>query len=346
MLHPLDKSNMHGSVTLFAEQCIAAWELTRQLQLPENYRTAKKILVCSMGGSGLGTHVIEALFAQQLRVPVLRVNHYNLPAYVDEETLVILSSYSGTTEETLACYQAVQSKTKLLLSITTGGDLLTWSKQDSIPYITFDPSEFNPSGQPRSAIGFSVVVQLGIFERLGFIAIGDEEMRTAIAHAKSLSTDVENNPAHPIRQIVTDAKDHGILLFVGPLLTGAAHAMSNQINETGKNFCTYFELPELNHHLLEGLANPTNVTAKLKVIQLESSLYHERTQRRFDVTAEILEKLGMPHVRHVLTGSTPLAAALETLQTGGYVSYLLGLQNGEDPSPVPWVTYLKQRLTA
>jgi len=344
MDNTLDQSNMHGSVRSFADQCHDVWKVVRGTSLPESYRFATKVVVTGMGGSALGTHVVEKLFGNELSVPVVRVQDYDLPHYVDEKTLVIFSSYSGTTEETLATYEQAKAKTDLLMAITTGGDLMTWCRRDNIPVITFDPSRYNPSGQPRSAIGYSVVSQIGIFAKLNFIQVLDDQMRRAIEHVGRIAEEIENDPTHPIRQVVAASAHKSLLLFAGPILSGAAHAFSNQVNETGKNFCTYFEIPELNHHLLEGLAHPESFVKNSHVLLIDSPLYHERVSKRFTITSDVLTQLGFAHTRYQIKAAAPIAAALEVLQIGGYCAYLMGLQNNVDPSPVPWVTYFKQQL--
>lgn len=346
MSNPLDTSNMQGSVLAIPDQFADAWELVKKFELPAAYRQAKNVVVSGMGGSALGTHVIETAFAAQLRVPVQRVQNYELPGNVGADTLVILSSYSGTTEETLACYDEAKKIGAMLVGITAGGELVERCRKDGVPFFTFDPIRYNPSGQPRSAVGYSIAAQLGIFHHLGLLTLSDKDMQQAIAHTRNIAASwtPEKTDGNLPRELVAKLAGKSSILLAGPQLFGAAHVMNNQTNETGKNFATLFEIPELNHHLLEGLEFPKSNPQTLLFVFLESALYHPRVQKRFAVTKDVLGKIGIPFWSYSVHGQDILSAMMEVVQFGGYVSYYLALQNGVNPSPVKWVDYFKGEL--
>lgn len=341
-----DPGDMLGSVIAFPEQCADGWAAVNALSLPEEYAKAKNIVVAGMGGSALGTHIIETAFADKLSLPINRVQQYKLPAYVDEDTLVIASSYSGTTEETVTAYEEAKKKTKKIIGLATGGAIMERCVKDGFPVATFDPKR-NPSGQPRSALGYAVAAQLALFTKLGLLDISDSDIEGAIEHTKKMATgwtpesDEDTNTATMISK---NYRGKIPLLVCGPQLTGCIHALTNQTNETAKRFAAYFEIPELNHHLLEGLAHPHSNGENLLFVFFESPLYHPRVQKRFIVMKNILSEFSMPWITYTAESNHILHTVFEVLQLGSFVAYYAAIDAGENPTPVPWVTLFKQQL--
>src|SRR4030065_1325904 len=171
----LDKQNVLGSVESLPDQCLHAWEDASKIEVPETYRKVNKVVMTGMGGSGLGARVIESLFSDTLKVPFVRVNDFNLPKWIDEETLVICSSYSGETEETIAAArQAIEKNTKWM-AIGSGNTLLKMAQEHNVPFYQINP-KFNPSNQPRMAITYSIVGQLILASKAGIIDFDKEDV--------------------------------------------------------------------------------------------------------------------------------------------------------------------------
>lgn len=176
----LDTVNVLGSVELLGGQSQQAWDEVHALSFPENYKTVSNIVFSGMGGSALGAYVTN-IFADTLAIPFEIVNDYHLPPYVNEHTLVILSSYSGTTEETLAlrAEEAVDKKA-FITGITTGGALGKMLTDRGIPAYIFDPRTNNPSNQPRLGSGYSVVGLVALFDKLGFIHVDPRDVTEVV----------------------------------------------------------------------------------------------------------------------------------------------------------------------
>ncbi|MCU0373403.1 MAG: SIS domain-containing protein, partial [Ignavibacteria bacterium] len=137
-----------------------------KIAVPKEYKNIKNVVMCGMGGSGLGARVIESVFASDLNIPLVRVNDYHIPRFVDSDTLVICSSYSGETEETLQnANEAIAKKVKCIV-IANGGRLIDLAKENKLPFYDIEPN-FNPSDQPRMAIGYSIVGQLVLSSKTG-----------------------------------------------------------------------------------------------------------------------------------------------------------------------------------
>jgi len=148
-----DKHRVFESVKALPAQLEHAWESAQTVPVPTAYRQVNQVLMCGMGGSLLGARVIESVFGSALKLPLVLVNDYQLPGWVNQSTLVICSSYSGSTEETLANFRQAQASGAKIMVITAGGQLLALSRQHRLPYYQIIP-QYNPANQPRLAIGY------------------------------------------------------------------------------------------------------------------------------------------------------------------------------------------------
>ncbi|PIY59886.1 hypothetical protein COY95_04685, partial [Candidatus Woesearchaeota archaeon CG_4_10_14_0_8_um_filter_47_5] len=253
-----DEDNMLASVDSIPEQAEQAWSETQAIEFPGHYRSFNKVVACGMGGSHLGTDIIKALFKRQLTAPLLIFSHYEPPHYVDASTLVLLSSYSGNTEETLAFGDSVKTKTKKIMGICSGGKLAGLLKEQGYPVYDFDPKH-NPCGQPRIGLGYAIVGQIGMFSKLGLFTMDTSEVRKTLTQSKSLKKQwsLEQKTQHNQAKQYAYSLHEKIIVFVSAeFLFGNAHTARNQLHENAKQFGDMFEIPELNHHLLEGLRFP------------------------------------------------------------------------------------------
>jgi glucose/mannose-6-phosphate isomerase len=333
-----DERNMLGSIDLLSQQVRHAWSATQDLQLLNTSEPIHEVVLFGMGGSALGMDVVRALYATTATVPLLIVNDYLVPNYVHANTLAVLSSYSGTTEETVMAAKTVQERTQRIAVVTTGGPLLDLMQKRQLPGYQIEP-QYNPCGQPRIAVGYAVTGMIRILQRAGVIQVTDAEIDDA-AHFMDGNRELLRDAA---QETANRCKDK-LVVFVGSEhLLGNVHVMTNQTNENGKHFACFFSIPELNHHLLEGLGNP--VSAKqLHFVFVESQLYHPRVQKRYAITKQVLEEQGISHETFLPAAATPLQQAYEVLQWGSYASYFIAEAHQVDPSPIPWVDYFKHAL--
>ena len=335
----LDKSNMLSSIMAIPDQCQQAWKETKVLDFPADYSQVKNIVVSGMGGSALGAQIIKSLFSREMLIPLEIVNDYHLPVYVDENTLVILSSYSGSTEETLAtAYEALEKKAKIT-GITTGGKLGEFLKQHDLPRYIFDP-KFNPCGQPRMGLGYSIIGQIGLLARLGILKIEENEFFQCLEFLKVNKSKLERETKETVKKCLNKE----ILVVGAEHLSGNTHILANQINENSKTISFYFLLPELNHYLMEGLKNPS--LKNLIFLFLVSNLYNGKIKIRLSLTEEVISKNNISFLEFKPKGETRLIQVLETLLFGSYFSFYLSIAHSQDPTPIPWVDYFKEKLAA
>lgn len=344
----IDKENVYGSVIALPKQCMHAWDDVEKIAISKkDFSPIENIVFTGMGGSGLTARVIESVFSDELKYPFLRVNDYNLPNFVNSNSLVLCSSYSGSTEETLEnVRQAVQKNAKWL-AISTGGPLIEEAKKHSVPYYQIEP-KFNPCNQPRMAIGYSIVGQLALAAKLGIINISKEKITEAIGVMDSIisknTQDIEilKNPS---KTIANKLKGKVVILISASHLTGATHVFNNQINENSKTFSSDFVIPELNHHLMEGLKNPENNKDNLFIIFINSKMYPERIQKRFEVTKDVVNKNNISFEEINLTSEGKLNQVFELIQFGAFINFYLSMLYQQNPAPIVWVDYFKNELS-
>lgn len=339
-----DIQKMHDAIAALPTHCEAAWEATRAIRIPASWQDTTSVLLSGMGGSGLAGHVVASSFADSLAVPVLVLNDYHLPAFVGTKTLVIALSYSGQTEETLATYREARARKCRRAVITTGGILARYAKEDGVPRYIFSPL-FSSSQWPRIAGGHLLTGLLGLLSRAGLLTISSKEFERALSHVRTVtagniqSVPLSRNRAKTIARELVGR----IPVVVGPAdRAGNLHTWRNCFHETAKTFSAWFALPELNHHLLEGLGHPREARRLLRWVGIEPK--GSVLRLRYRLTKKIVENNGMRWIDVGLTGSSKLEQILELLSLSYFSSYYLGIEQRENPSPTPWVDYFKRQL--
>lgn len=333
----IDPKDVYGSTGMLADQCSYIWDLAQTTEFPESYKNLENITLCGMGGSRYGAYIVQNLCSGELKVPLLEYGDYHLPAYINEKSLFILSSYSGGTEEPLASAEEAIEKGYPVVGLTSGGQARELSKLNNFPSLIFD-QKYNPSGQPRLGTGYMVLGVIAILSRLGYLKVGDDEVKGAISELR------ENGDAIQEAAKETAQKIYGSIpvAFASEFLNGNIHIIRNQFNETAKSFSAFSPLPELNHHLMEGLKNPAD--KKIYILFIESNLYSEKLQKRVKITKDVVEKNNIKFTSYRAKGSAKLAQMLNVLSFGGYVSLYLAFLYGQDPSVIPWVDYFKEQM--
>lgn len=342
----LDKHQVYESIISFPKQVSQTWTEISYSSGLNKCSLAENIVISGMGGSALGGRIIQSLGQFILNQPLEVVNNYRLPDYVDEKSLVILSSYSGNTEETISCAKDALKRHAQVFIVSTGGKLSELAKKHNLPSYIFIPQN-NPSSQPRLGLGYSITSQLGLLSHCKFIHFSENDMESIVDHLNTLTPSLEKNQPeskNPAKSLAQKLKGRGVVFISANHLTGTAHAVKNMINENAKTFSISFELPELNHHLLEGLMLPRELKNNLHFLMLNSDLYPEIIRTRLEITKDVFTRLGYPVTVIKPDSSQPLLQVYETLYFGEFLSYYLSLLNSIDPGPIPWVDYFKEQL--
>lgn len=327
------------SIKLLPDQISQTISEVNRLKFPEIYHTCNLITIAGMGGSIYSYYVLNSLFSNQLIKPLTAVNNYSLPQYCQWDCLFMPSSYSGMTEETIiASQKALSRDIKTVIAVTTGGKLAELMTQNKRISYCFEP-KFNPSGQPRLGLGYMIFAPIITLSRLGYLKLDLDQIQPALLVLKKQDDVLEKKA----REISSQIKNKIILLVGAEHLFGNMHIFRNQLNETSKNLSQYHEIPELNHHLMEGLQYPQN--SNLSFIFFNSFLYSKTNLQRFNVTKEILNKQNISFVDVQLEAANRFEEFLLILQLNSYVSYYLSQENHVDPIKIPWVDYFKLQIS-
>jgi glucose/mannose-6-phosphate isomerase len=279
-------------------------------------------------------------------VPFEIFTEFHIPYYAGPKSLVVLSSYSGNTEETInALHMAISQNTKVF-GITAGGKMAEILKKEELPSYIFEPKN-NPSGQPRMSLGYASGAVLGLISKLGLAHITNDEIQKTVEVMRKVIKDLDEDVPEDKNEAKHFAKKiNGRMpvLVASEHLIGSAHALKNQLNESAKTFATLFDLPELNHHLMEGLARPAKAKELLYFIFFTSKLYPDRVQIRYPLTAEVVEKNDVGYSTYPLKTETKLEQVFELLTFGSLMVYYLSKSLQIDPMVIPWVDYFKEKL--
>ena len=342
----LDSQNIYESVLGLRDQLAQAWLEASTQAVNQGCQLSKNIVIAGMGGSALGGRIIRSLDQYILNVPLEVVTNYRLPSYVNQDTLVVLVSYSGGTEEIVSCLYDAQKRSAKVFVVASGGKLADLATKNSFDRYIFTP-KFNPSNQPRMGLGYSIAAILAILSRCHFINFAKKDVEEidglldTLTPTFSKEKKLELNPA---KSLAVKLKNKGIILISANHLVGVTHAIKNMFNENSKTFAAHFDLPELNHHFLEGLTFPQSVRDSLHFILINSSLYPQIIQNRLRITKQLIEKSGYLTTTVKAEASNPTLQAFETLYFGEFLSFYLALVNQVDPGPIPSVDYLKTQL--
>jgi glucose/mannose-6-phosphate isomerase len=339
----LDPSNMRGHLHGLPQQCRAAWDKAQDFKLPRDYTNIDKVVILGMGGSAIGGDLVRSLFSSQKKPIIFVSREYDLPAFVDDRTLVIASSYSGNTEETLSAFsQALKTNCKKL-AMTTGGELKTLAENAGVPVFVIDYK-----GQPRAALGYGFMSLIAFLQKLSFVEDQTGQVEAMIKYLENMLGELkETTPTGSNRAKQLAAKLHGKVaaIYGAGIISEVAHRWKTQINENSKAWAFYEIFPELNHNAVVGYQFPRELASSIYVVMLRSPSLHPRILIRYQITDELLKQSGISHEVIDSRGKDKLSQMMGLIFLGDWVSYYLAMLNEIDPTPVKIIEYLKKRLS-
>lgn len=352
--------HLHG----LPQQCRQAWKKANEFALPTDFKDVNKLVICGMGGSAIGGDLLRSL-TLPLSEPITFVHRgYDLPAFVGSKTLVIASSYSGNTEETLSAFKQALNTNCKKLAVTTGGKLRNLAQEKRVPIFTID--YLSP---PRAALGYSFIPLIALLSKLGFLE-DKSAGPTSSLRAKQSNLTARALPAlvegmaqtlegllgklaentltslNPAKQLARKLFDKLIVIYGAGILSPVAQRWKGQFNENSKAWAFYETFSELNHNAVVGYEFPKEMKDKMYIVMLRCPSLHPRILARYQITSEILEKAGVEHKVIDSQGKDDLTQMMSLVCLGDWVSYYLAMLNQTDPTPVKMIDYLKKRLNS
>lgn len=324
---------MDKLVAGFADQLREAIAIGNDIQMRPPVAEIRNIVVTGLGGSGIGGNLVSEIVGKELRVPFQVNKEYGLPNYVNENTLVICSSYSGNTEETLAAFADAIKANALIVCITSGGKLLELAKQYNLDHVVI------PGGNPpRACLGYSSVQQLYVLHQLGLIS---RQFESELNDTISLLERESEHIRSLAKAIAGQLQNRIPVLYTVTEMESVAVRFRQQINENSKMLCWHHVVPEMNHNELVGWRNRIGNWAP---IFLRSREDYERNQQRIEINKSIVAQYA-EHVMEIYAkGESHTERAFYLIHLGDWVSVYLAELNNVDAVEVKVIDHLKNEL--
>src|SRR3989344_9312426 len=314
----LDPQGTLSSTDQLIQQYKTAWKEVESLSITVDYSTRTSVVFCGMGASIYGGLVVKSLLGPQAPCPMEIVSDYHIPSYVNHDTVVVLTSYSGSTEEVLSCAQEALSKNAKLIILTKGGALAQFAKDHGVPSYIFD-GKLNPAGIPRLGNGYTIMGLMGLLQKTNVLQFDSSLLEEGIRKLKTKMETIKQTA----KQQASVYQNVIPIIFSAEHLNGNAQIFRNQFNETSKTFSAYYLIPDLNHHLMEGLQFPKE--SKLRFIALQSKNYTPKNHKRMALTIDVVKQ--NKHIIDIYetTGDTIFDDFLEIIAYSSYLTLYLGL---------------------
>jgi glucose/mannose-6-phosphate isomerase len=300
------------------------------------------LLICGMGGSAVGGDLAAAVLGHRLMAPLRTIRTYELASWAMPGSYVVCASYSGNTEETLACYEAAGALGAPRVAVTTGGRLAEAARADGVPVIPL------PGGlQPRSAVAYMLVSVLEIAAYVDAAPAVRTEIDAACASLTELAKEwgPEADSDSLAKRVAQRGHRTTMCVYGAGPTAPVAMRWKTQINENAKVPAFAAELPEADHNEIVGWESAGELGSFLAVF-LEDSDQHPRVRQRIELTASLVEPEAAGTVRLESRGLTAVERVMSLVLLGDLVSIYLAVLRGVDPSPVDIIERLKERLEA
>jgi len=343
MINSVDNSNMFKSIYDFSSNIESAFEIGEKILLNNNYNSINRVVIAGMGGSAIGGDVVRLLLSSSNNIPITVSRDYNLPSWVDENSLVICSSYSGNTEETLSSFDDAKIKNSKIISISTGGILKDLTNKNDLDFIKI------PSGlQPRAALAFSFVPIVFLLIKIGIIGQEIlEKLKNSLPELRKArdlySQDNENNPSYNLAHHIF--KTFPVIYTQDNTTSIVARRWKGQLNENSKMLAFSNVLPEMNHNEIVGWENNPQLLKKISIIWLIDKGNHKRNILRMNQTNLLIKNFSANQHFVELNGDTDIERNLKFIHFGDWLSYWCAIFHKIDPTPVKKIDILKNKLS-
>jgi glucose/mannose-6-phosphate isomerase len=345
VIEAIDRHGMSKLIESFPGQCQDAKEIGLRFNVPAGLkRQYKNLVLTGLGGSAIGGDILRSYVSGEAGMPIFVNRNYTLPQFVDSDSLVVVSSYSGNTEETISAYKDARDKLARILVVTSGGEIQKLAEADGNPVIKIPPGL-----PPRCALGYSFFPLLIVLSKIGLIRDKSKEIDEVIGSLRDINktmtgqdVPVKNNIAKTIAgnihnkfPIIYGGQDH-----IDSIVT----RWRGQLAENAKTLSSGYVFPEINHNEIVGWDNPAKLIRDFMVVILRDSGDHPRISRRMDITKGIIEKQGVKVIEVKSIGSDLLPRIFSLIYIGDSVSFYLAILNKVDPTPVDRIAYFKEEL--
>lgn len=334
-----DTNGMYDQIVSLSDQIKAAYFDMEKSEYAKYYKNIDKIFICGMGGSAIAADIAKSLY--ETDIPFFVIKDYNIPEFVNENSLGIVCSYSGNTSETVACFDAFREKGAQIAMITSGGILKHFSTEEGY-LVKLIPPEL----QPRAAIGYMFFSLLSILEELGFVKSNEVNVKMMLLNIKqrlqliNKEVPTKKNMAKKLAKLIY--KKVPIVYSSNPKLYPLAYRFKCQLNENAKNHAFSNAFSEMNHNEIEGWEN--KFTENLIPVFITDYDEDKKYLERLEAVKEKFKKEEIEFIEIRIEGKTTLGKMFSTILYCDIISYYLGILNKVNPSSIKYIDYLKQNI--
>ena len=326
-------SDMTELIKNFPKQLAEAMEIGEKARLNKPARPIQNIVIAGLGGSGIGGTIVSEIVAQEAKVPIVVIKDYFIPAFVNQNTLVICCSYSGNTEETVQALDDSIARGAMICCITSGGKVAETAKNKNIDLINI------PGGMPpRACLGYSLTQLFFVLHGYGVIS---NSFKKQLMESIELLKRENTNIVAEAKKLTDFFAGKIPVIYAVDGYNGVATRFRQQINENSKMLCWHNILPEMNHNELVGWAEKYDDVA---VIILRNKTDYSRTQARIEISKEIFKKY-TPNVTELWSkGESQLERSLYLIHLTDFISVMLADKKKIDATEVNVINHLKGQL--
>lgn len=325
---------MDKLIAQFPEQILEALEIGENATINKPSFEIKNIVVSGLGGSGIGGSIVQELVSDKLSIPFIVSKKYTLPHFIDNNSVVIISSYSGNTEETIEALHIAMSKNAKIIGITSGGKIAEICRENNLDLILV-PSD---SPSPRACLGYSLVQQFFILNKLGLI---DNYFINELKNAQKLIVDEEISIKKTALELAEKTFDKMPIIYSADHQEGIATRWRQQLNENSKMLCWHHAIPEMNHNELVGWRTKDD---NLAVLILRNKDDYHKIQKRIEINKEVITKYTTNIFEIWSKGNSAIEQSIYLINLGDWLSFYMSEKRGFNAIEIDVINYLKASL--
>lgn len=340
LISKVDSENMWDLISDFPKHWKEVMKLTEDVELNIESSNIKNICFAGMGGSAIGADLIRAYSLKSCPYPVQINRHYEIPNYINENTLFIACSFSGNTEETLTALSSAMAKGAQIIGVTSGGELKKQAIEHEFDYIQI------PGGMPpRAALAYSFVPLFRIFQTLGYLYESDSvliDTYNLLKDGVSKFNDTDDNDALALAR---ELKESLPIIYSDALLMEPVNLRwRGQIEENSKMLAFGNLIPEMNHNEIVGWEHIAHLAGRLTVVMLKDRDDNPRVAKRMEIVKELVMDQALSVIEISTIGDSRLERMFSLIQLADWVSLYLAFLNEIDPTPIAKIDILKSKL--
>lgn len=298
------------------------------------------IIISGLGGSAISGDLLKNFLKDELSIPVIVNRNYFLPSFADDKTLLIASSYSGNTEETLSSFNEAIKKGCKIICISTGGKLEKLAEENSVPFV-----RLQKGFQPRYALGLSFFTLLKVFEKIELISPQNEFVDATLQLWKRKADEYSTEENHAVSVAQQLLGFIPVIYSASDYTNAIGYRLKSQINENSKLHAFHHEFPEMNHNEIIGWESHQQKKLHTKVIYILDEIYHPQIKKRFQIVSEFINKADVEIISLQSNEKNFKVRIMDLIFLADWISFYLGILRGFDPSEIEYINLLKERLS-